>query len=249
MCSCTDFLHLDPTNQIVGEKVRSLEKRFAVLVLNTYDNFQEKKIAVPRICLFLNELSVSLKENAPGFSLKTQELFMQASLYQIFVHLRQIGAWDFLNFYLLESLIEEFGDAELQAKISEYGKEVKLFKKNTKLINFLRVWSNREAAKSLPDCKPLIAKLNMEWPECTLEDIDKLEGQLASEFQLNRFIFRLSNASPGSVFLLWLIPKSAAELIKKDTKAKQPNFTNMNIQLLVVDDECLIFKVILFVAS
>lgn len=226
----------DPILHAVRKEVRKFEAKFARIVCCAYSKFSNEPVELIRI--YLNELSVSLKENAPGFSPETKEIMKQSSLRDIFIHLRQIGAWDFLNFYLLESLAEEFGDDELKAEIKEYTKEITIFKQNTKLIHFVQVWKGRFSPESLPDCDSLVVRLEMEWEECTLADIDKVEGYLASEFQLPRWIFHIGNVAPGSVAVRWFIFTPAAQLILETIHKKKTDLQKGHIQILMIEKLC-----------
>lgn len=204
---------------------------FATLVTHVYKTLEQVKLE--KIHKFLNESSVSLKEHVPFL----QQLFRKESLSDIIIHLRHSHAWNSLNFLFLESLTEWFGDNYLQTKMIVYKEQVRSFKQNTKLTDYLRVHMQESASVTIePDYKPLIIKLNKQDHGYSLADIEELERQLTIEFQLSRWIVRFSNASPKDMAFFWLIPKSAAQLIEKYIRENHPNFRKMKIQWMVVNE-------------
>ena len=79
-------------------------------------------------------------------------------------------------------------------------------------------------------------------PNYTLADLNQLEKYLADLSQLKGYIFRLSNGIERCVVLMWLVPSSAANMMKTAIKDGKPNLALMNIQGLWIDGE-LVFKV------
>ena len=220
-----------------------MTRKFALLLLTTYRKLKACNVPVEELRVYLTELSVSRKENVPLFSKQMAEIIVQTSLDQVITFMSRIGGWDFLNYYLLECVAEDFGDSELQGKVKEYGERVEVFKAMTKLAEFLRVWSSRSPQGSLPDRETLIVKLEAQlWKDCTLADVARQERWLASEFQLEQYAFHFSNAEPGCVCLMWLIPVSAVPLILKAIQDEKPNFTAASICEVVIGGS-LVYKV------
>ena len=196
-----------------------------------------------KLRVYITQLSVSLKEYIPQFSEHMAEIFSESSYSQMFAFLSRVGAWGFLNFYLLSCIANRYGDDDMKRKVEAYGSEVDTFKTETKVKDYLRIWSGRSAYGSLPERKPLIAKINEEWEHYTLADVAEVEGYLAEEFFLETYVFHLSNGREGSVVLMWLIPASAVPLIKRAVMEKRMKGAP-NICELIVDDQRFIFKVI-----
>ena len=217
-----------------------MEEKFASLLILAHERL--KTVApIDDIHLYLNQLSVGQKENVPMFDEHMAEIITHSTLKAVFMFLSRIGVWDFLNHRLLAHIAKKYPDKVLEAAVLTYSKDVDTFKERTKLEDFLRIWPGRTRYDSDPQRVPLASKLNAQWKEYTLADLANHEGYLASEFLLNQFIFHFSNAEPGCVTLMWLIPASAAALIKKSIMKRQPDLKKMNIQELTVGD--FIYKV------
>ena len=228
-----------PVNPEVKRKTKLMEESFADLLVAASDELEFLETRVDRVRLYLTSLKVSTQADEPLFDQYTLSLLNESSMNQIFTILSRTGAVNFLNFRLLQLVVKKFGNQNLKDQVEKYGEEVSKFMKETKFIDFYRIWSGQAAHGSVPNCQLLVVKLDRKWPEVTLSIIADMENYLAGEFQLNAFIFRFSQANPGCVSLVWLIPACAARLIKEAMKTKQPNFKKMNIQELIVNGEVL----------
>ena len=220
-----------------------MEEGFASLLLTASIELRKLGVAIDELVLYLTNLKVSTQADDPLFDQYTLSLLNESSLNQIFTILSRTGAINFLNFRLLQLVVKKFGNQNLKDQMKEYGEEVTKFMSETKFTDFYRIWSGQAAHGSVPNCQPLVVKLDRKWPEATLSTIADMESYLAGEFQLNMFIFHFSQANRGCVSLVWLIPACAARLIKETMQTKQPNFHEMNIQELIVNGEVL-FSVI-----
>ena len=216
-----------------------MEESFAGLLVAASAELEELGVPVDKVRLYLTSLKVSTQADVLLFDQYTLSPLNEPSLDRIFTILSRTGAVNFLNFRLLQLVVMKFGNQNLKDQMKKYGEEVNQFMKETKFIDFYRIWSGQAAHGSVPNYQLLVVKLDRKWPEATLSMVADMESYLAGEFQLNAFIFRFSQANQGCVSLVWLIPASAAQLIKEAMKTKQPNFKKMNIQELIVNGEVL----------
>ena len=222
--------------------MRQQEEKFAHLLAFASDRLQALPGVTPDMLrVYVTQLSVGQKESIPQFSDHMAGIISESSFSQMFALLSRIGAWGFLNFYLLKCIADRYGDDEMKREVEAYGSEVDTFKSETKVKDYLRIC--RSAYGSLPERKPLIVKLEEKWEHYTLADVAEEEGYLAEEFHLEPYIFNLSNGGEGSVMLMWLIPASAIPLIKRAVMENGMKSAT-NICELIVDDQRFIFKVI-----
>ena len=203
----------------VTQKIADKERSFSNLLCDvrrylqrncTDDDIQDIKV-------FLTSLSVSIREDTSPcvFTSHQAEIIVHNKLPQIFQWLTINGFWSFLNFYLLESLVERYGDDDLKKRVTEFKEDMEKFKKDMKLVDFLPAWSGRCPHVPASGFEPVILRVNKDWPNCTLADIARLEGYLESRFMINRFILRFANSHPGSVVIMWLVPSHVIAFLKK----------------------------------
>ena len=216
-----------------------MEERFAGLLVTASAELGKLGVPVDGVVLYLTSLKASTQADVPFFDQYTLSFLNERSLDRIFTILSRTGDVNFLNFRLLKKVVKQFGNQNLDDQVDKYREEVQRFMRKTKFTDFLRVWSGQATYGSVSKRELLIVKLDRKWPEATLSFVADMEQFLAGEFQLNIIIFRFAHANPGCVSLVWLIPASAAQLIKEAMKTKQPNFKKMNIQELIVNGELL----------
>ena len=239
MFSISGALNIPSVNSDVRKKTKLMEESFASLLLTASIELRKLGVPVDEVVLYLTSLKASTQADEPLFDKYTLSLLNESSLNQIFTILSRTGAVNFLNFRLLQLVVKKFGNQNLKDQMKKYGEEVTKFMKETKFTDFYRIWSGQAAHGSVPNYQLLVIKLDRKWPEATLSIIADMESYLAGEFQLNAFIFHFSQANPGCVSLVWLIPACAARLIKEAMKIKQPNLHKMNVQELIVNGEIL----------
>ena len=114
--------------------------------------------------------------------------------------------WDFLNFDLLEHVINKFGNAGLKHKMESYKHDLQSFRMSTRLCDFIDCWPVRGQAPPEMELREFVAKVGHHWDHCTLEDLDMLEGAITRKFFLPKLTLRLSEIKPGSIIIMWLIP-------------------------------------------
>ena len=125
--------------------------------------------------------------------------------------------WDFLNYYLLESVVKEFckNNANLLKLVNEYAKEVNQFKMETLLCDFLDIWPGRSSLDQFRDGSVMVMKIKGEYSTCTLQDVAEREIYLESMFHFRRFLLNFSNANRGCVQIIWQISGRLIQYIKE----------------------------------
>ena len=206
------------TDPKVTRRIATMEDRFSSLVCDVQKYFDKiPDVDVQGIKLYLTNLSVSIREDTDCrvFTHHQAEIITYSTLTQVFQWLTIHGFWSFLNYYLLERLVNRYGNAALKESVSAFGADMEQFKSEMKLVDFLPAWSGRSAHFTESGFQAIILRLHKDWSECTLGNVAEMEGYLESRFLINRFILRFANGQPGSVVIMWLVPSHVIEYIKK----------------------------------
>ena len=200
-----------------------MEKRFSELLCDVRKHLEQvcSEDDVKDIKLYLTALSVSIEEDTSPkvFTSHQAEIITYSKLTQIFQWLSIHGFWSFLNFYLLDCLVEKYGSDTLKVQVKGFTKDMEEFKKETKLVDFLPAWSGRSPHIAASGFEPIILRVNNDWSDCTLANVSELEGFLESRFLINRFLLRFANGHPGSVVIMWLAPSHAVVFLRKKIKS------------------------------
>lgn len=172
--------------------VQKLENNFANLLHFAVNALKHAGVTDSAVHIFLNQISLSHKENIPLHDLRMSEIITHQTLEEIFLFCSRIEVWDFLNFQLLMDLADHFRVEDLQARLQEHIKAVNIFKHNTKLTDFLHIWAGQNFLNRLPNSDLVFAKLKeIKWHNYTLEDVARHEKFLMSEFRFKQLVMRL----------------------------------------------------------
>ena len=126
-----------------------MEERFAGLLVAAIAELEKLGVPVGKVQLYLTSLKASTQADVPLFDQYTLSLLNESSLDQIFTILSRTGAVNFLNFRLLQLVVKHFGNENLQNQVDQYGEEVTKFMRETKFIDFYRIWSGQAVHGSL----------------------------------------------------------------------------------------------------
>ena len=200
----------------VTRKIAVMEERFSDLLCDVQE-FLKSETNVEAIKLYLTSLSMSIREDVSPTVFTSQQavIITHSKLTQIFEWLTTNGFWSFLNFYLLERLVDKYGNADLKIRVDAYKQDMESFKLEMKLVDFLPAWSGRSPHIPASGFEPIILRVNKDWSGCTLADVARLEGFLESRFLINRFLLRFANGRPGSVVIMWLAPSHVIAFMKQ----------------------------------
>ena len=148
--------------------------------------------------------------------------------------------WNYLDFGLLQHVIQVYGDEELKKKMEEYNTAVKIFRDETPLDLFLRAQPKRQY-REVPDglkcnLKKVMFKHNNFTLNSFLSEVESYRQQLACEFSLPVFAVILEQIETGSVSTVWLVPPSVAAKMKEQMQSKHVDFLQKhNIIQMTID--------------
>ena len=124
--------------------------------------------------------------------------------------------WDFLNYGLLQHVINKCGSEDLKQKMQEYVDELSIFKQTTRLCDFIKSWPCRDDGPPEDCLKKVVVKMKHEWSQCTLHDVESFKKALVHKFFLPEFDIILQKAERGCVCVTWLTSPSIATLLQQN---------------------------------
>ena len=233
-----------PSDANLVSIIRGLNRRFASLLKVVFGELQMQEVRVDALKIFLTQLYAACKENAPELDSTEQQLATHniVTIDDVMAQFSKAGAWDFLNFSLLNELIEEYKCSNSKEAIDEYQKEINQFKSSTKLKDFLRAWSGRASLAYMEQSgkkATVMVKVEESWSEFTLEQVAQSQMYLADEFRLRQFVFTLANATHGCVRLMWFVSPSVAAEMRKVLQERKPDLIKGGILQLAIDGRIL----------
>lgn len=224
------------------QKVESLQKKFASLVCQLYIALRSKPVPIDRLQVYITQRCADKRQSIPLFEQRMSEIISQSTHEQVFMLMSRIGAWNFLDYSLLQDIVDEF-HVNVDSQLASYSVEVFEFQKNTKLADYLQLWAIKCLPEELSSCTTLTAKCTgVDYEEITLEEVCKRAKLLASEFNLHTLCALIGGAARGCLYLLWYIPESVAKHVERIMVSKErPNLASHGFQQLIIGKK--IYKV------
>ena len=154
--------------------------------------------------------------------------------------------WDFLNYGLLEHVINKCGSEDLKQQMQDYVDELSIFKQTTRLCDFIESWPCRDDGPPEDRLKKIVVKMKHEWSKCTLHDVESFKKALVDKFFQpefeEEFDILLQKAERGCVSVTWLTSPSIATLLQKNlANIEREFFTKHGIDAVTIDGQDVYF--------
>ena len=132
--------------------------------------------------------------------------------------------WDFLNHGLLEHVINQCGSKELKQEMQSYILALSVFKQTTRLCDFIKNWPCRDERPPEGYLKKVVLKMQKEWSQCTLQDVESFKAALVQRLFLPKYDILLQTAIEGCVCVTWLTSPSTATELQQNLANIEPEF-------------------------
>ena len=222
-------------NATIPERIQTMEIKFDQLLDKTQDGLVDNNIPLQKLKRCITRLPAHIKDQNFHFIKENlNEIKESKCVEDIFLSLHLY--WNFLNYTLLEHIVNEFGNNDTKAAMAKYVSELVAFRKATKLSDFISHWPCTRRVP--PDMSRLVIKMEKDWSNCTLEDVEQFRRTLTQELLLPSFTVLLRDAEQGCISFTWLIPSSVVKLLSKDIhNSKLGWFKEHHIERLAIDGQ------------
>ncbi len=211
--------------------MKRFERKFYSLQKSAEAELKRKRVTVEDFRRSLARLSSSIKAEHENFLKGKYATFKNAeSIEDIFFHLNLYLS--FIDFSLLEHIIDHFGSFDLKKKMSQYSMDMVQFRKTTTVTEIFPHLSGR------PEPPPEYVKLEMEFDydphTLTLEDLEQTRLKLGREFSLSKFALFLVKIVSGSVVLVCILPEGMVWRARANS-----TFLDLKLVRLHLNNECI----------
>ena len=144
--------------------------------------------------------------------------------------------WNFLNYHMLQHVLMKFKNAELQSRMDKYVEQIQTFSRKTLLCDFVKSWPVCGDTPPVNHLRKFVVKSKKDWNTCTLEELDRLKGNLTRRLFLPKFAMILEDVSEGCVSVTYSVPASLVAHLQaeiKNTELKE--LLDMGIEAITVD--------------
>ena len=227
----------NPSAVVIAQRsVQRIKGKFSMLVTKSRRKLQSRKVDVDDVQTFLVTL-YSSPNSKDGSDTVTVVVESARNLSEIFRAVSRYGLWDYLNYYLLQDMIEEFAhdDDELNRMMQQYQKDLTGHILTLQIQTYLDAThdelplvstndsenSDDETIPAFPPeqkykCfKKLTGKIKANVTDHTLKYIIDLWRSLTNQFALPRPAVILHNIAEGCIAITWLIPVNLVKHIIK----------------------------------
>ena len=147
----------------------------------------------------------------------------QESINQLFYHLNFLIS--FIDYGLLEYIIEIFGSKHLKADMMSYVSDIQMFMEQTTIQQLIKGSYLTGQHEPPPNFAILMAKIGKDAGKCTLQRLDKLRRRLCAKVKLSHIIFHLIALEDSSSFIvLFLVPSTLVPDIMMSAKKVSDRF-------------------------
>ena len=215
--------------------MKYFDAKFRSLVNKAYQEMREMKPSD-----FLAQVT-----NLPAYSRPDHRTFIEEKLTDItlpvtFVKIWSILNlyWDFLNYGLLEHVMNISGSIDLKHQVQDYIEELSTFKRRTRLCDFIDSWPCKDHRPLEKELRKVVIKMRLEWTQCMLHDVESFMAALVQKFCLPEFDVILQRAERGCVCVMWLTSQFTATLLQQNlANIETEFFKEHSIDALTIDGQ------------
>ena len=193
-----------------------------------------------------------------GSNTVTTVLESAESLDEIFRALSKYKVWDYLNYYLLQSINEEFAsdDDELNVMVKQYQRDLTGHILTQKIQTYLdankhpMATSDSESSAdenitSLPPkqkhklYKKLSAEVKVNITDHSVEYVYDLWHSLADQFRLPQPAMILHSIAEGCICVTWLVPANLVTYVTRMAQETSDMFAKQQILKVMLENHCI----------
>ena len=204
----------EKTVQEIKSQIEEFETRFNALAQSTREQLESRKIRVQRVVESLTQLPADDKpEHKVFLEEKMSSLTKVDGIFNLFFIMNLY--WNYLSYQLLDYLIKKFFLNEVRLQMNQYKQDLQHFLARTPAKLFCQVQTIRK--RDPPEgFEEMITEFA--WSEnTTLLKVEEFRKKYICHYNLHDCAMLLSFIFLGSFGVVWLIPHSVVERLKKET--------------------------------
>ena len=189
--------------------IEKLNEEFHCLKNATREQLEKKNVPVKDVTDTLTSLSPFKGETHHKLFLhdNLKQLFDARDQHEVFTVMN--FHWDYLNYPLLEVVINRFDIIEVKERMKSYISNLQDFRKKTPLLLFCKVHKRKCVSTPEGFCK-IVAKFDCPiTEELTLQTVEEFRKAYADHYDLQTFAVFLLDVRNGSFLVTWYIPENA----------------------------------------
>ena len=229
----------DGTDPDVSAQITSFRRKFETLALSCLSELEETHLGLRKFRTSLTLLPACIKLKHTAFLKENLPTLLKAEgLEEVFMHLNLY--WNFIDYSLLDDIIDHFCGDKLKKDMSEYKSDLGQFCRVTTIGEIIRSWPGR--VEPPPSFTEFTNTLDRDSSTFTLEELEQLRLKICSEFTLSSFILMFRGVVEGSLVITWAVPSSIVAELRQNLLEKARSkcffFEENAIMSVSIDGEC-----------
>ena len=220
----------------ISNKIENLESQFIDLHKCIREELMvNENMNVKELLQRLTLLPIRLRsEYQKLISEKLPTLPREGSISELFLHLNPL--FTFIDYHLLEYIINVFGSNGLKIKMKSYTREISSFLKQTTIQQLIDCWPCQEEED--PKVYKMIAKIDKDAKSCSLHELNTLRRKICVSVRLSDVISAaVSFGNSTSFIVTWSLPSVLApHVITSINETEEDFFLTEKIESLFVGD-------------
>ena len=220
----------------ISNKIENLESQFTDLHKCIREELMvNENMNVKELLQRLTLLPIKLRsEYQKIISEKLPTLPREGSISELFLHLNPL--FTFIDYHLLEYIINVFGSNGLKIKMQSYAREISSFLKQTTIQQLIDCWPCQEEED--PKVYKMIAKIDKDAKSCSLYELNTLRRKICVSVRLSDVISAAVSVGNSTSFIIsWSLPSVlASHVITSINKIEEDFFESEKIESLFVGD-------------
>ena len=224
----------------LASEIKALEKEFGKLKDLVYESIKTQpvdnfKVRLASVDAKAQKHHEEALKRIIGSREKIEDIWIELGFYM-----------NFLNYELLEHVLEKFEDnipeekteqyASLQHRMNQYIVRITAFFKSTHVCDFAELWPALADSPPKSDLRQFVVKCNKPWDSCTLYDLEQIKDGLARKLLLPKYSLFLQSAHESSITVVFSVHLSLVAQLQSDIQhAELKVFADMDIETITVD--------------
>ena len=249
--------HIPSTVAVARRNIRKIQGKFSTLVTKSCKRLQSRETDIDEVQTFLIVM-FSSPSSRDGSDMVTTVVESTKSLEDIFRALSKYRLWDYLNYFLLQSIIEEFAsdDNALNDMMEQYQQDLTGYVLALRIQEYLDAThpivatsdSENSGDEIVPSVLPqqkrklfkkLSVKIDANVTDHSLSYVASLWQSLAKQFVLPRPAMILHDIAEGCIGITWLIPTNLVNHVTRMARETTNMFAEEQILRVMLEEQCI----------
>ena len=177
----------DAVRDRIHRDMKELQKDFMDLCVSTYRKMRETRFDVGRFKVSLHSCTTRVRDENRSFLHKLADDSNEDKTIDD-VWKKLCNYWNFLNYTLLHNLVNRISNEELSKQMKKYVEKIKTFKRNTRVIDYLRYCPVIQERVDKADLRKTVEKHEIKWHTCSLQKFADLRRDLMFQLMMPAFM-------------------------------------------------------------